>query len=465
MLFSQSFLQENKQSSARSIQRLILIAVCAVLISSCEKSSTVGFADSNAVDVALLDTFTVSSSTVLLDSLPTSGTGVILAGNNSDTEFGQLQASSFFHLSIPESTTLDKNAVFDSVVVDLHYSGYHNGDTTQSSTITIHQLTEVLALQENAKYSDADQQSLLIRSAALYNKSNAAYNSTVLGSRSFKPRPNSKDSVRIKLDNSFGSDLFTLLKNSDQRVTDQTKFTNYVKGLAIIPGTGGNAIVGFNTSDASMRLYYSSYTTEGIKTSSQVKFSLADSTLQFNRITSDRSGSSLANLTATKTVLTSAETATHCFVEGGIGVLTKIQFPGILTFLQDKKYIINKASLVIRPIKNSNSAFAFPEQLIMYVGNEKNKPQSVVASFDDAETDQTISLQTNYDNIGSSVYVFNLTNYLNGLKTSTDLSKESLLLSLPTTKLLNTADRLVISGTGTAEQEISLQILYTKYDY
>jgi hypothetical protein len=464
MLFNKSYLQKSKLSSGRYLKRLVVIALGATAISSCQKASTVGFADSNAVDVALLDTFTVSASTVLIDSLPTSGTSVILVGNNSDTEFGQVQAASFFHLGIPTGTTPDKNAVFDSVVVDLHYSGYHNGDTTQLSTIKVHQLTSILKLQDNIKYSDPDEQSLLISSSALYNKSTVPYNSTALGTKSFRPKPNSKDSVTIKLDNTFGSDLFTLLKNGDQKITDQEKFTNYVKGLAVIPTTTGNSIVGYNTSNATMRLYYSTYSTDGIKASNQVKFLLADSALQFNKITSDRSSSSLKNLTATQTILTSAETATHCFVQGGIGLVTKIQFPGILTFLQDKKYIINKASLVVRPIKNTNTAFAFPENLILYVGNDKNKPQSILAkSYDDG--DQTIALQTNYDNIGSSVYVFNLTEYLSGLKSLTDITNTSLLLSLPTTKLLNSVDRLVIGGTGTSGQEISLQITYTKYDY
>lgn len=463
MLFDKSYLQKIIQSRV-SYRKLALFALLAVVISSCQKASTIGFGDSNTVDAALLDSFTVSSSTVLIDSLPTSGTGVILVGNNSDAEFGQVQASSFFHLGIPTSTTPDKEAVFDSVVVDLHYSGYYNGDTTQTSTISVHQLAQILELEDNAKYSDPDEQSLLIRSSALYNKSSVSYNSSALGTKSFKPRPNSKDSITIKLENSFGADLFTLLKNSDQKVTDQEKFTKYAKGLAIIPSTTGNSIVGYNTSNANLRLYYSTYTTEGIKATNQIKFSLTDSTLQFNRIVSDRSSSTLKNLTATQTVLTSAETATHCFVEGGIGVVTKIQFPGILTFLQDKKYIINKASLVIRPIKNSNTVFAFPENLILYIGNEKNKPQSILAkSYTDG--DQTIALQTNYDNIGSSVYVFNLTEYLAGLKTLTDIDKTSLLLSLPTTKLSTSADRVVISGTGTSAQEISLQILYTKYDY
>lgn len=447
-----------------SLCRLILIIGCCAAISSCQKSSTIGFGADNSIDVAILDTFAVTSSTVLIDSLPTSGTGVILAGNTSDTQVGNVTASSFFHLAIPATTEVDNNAVFDSLLVNLDYSGYYSGDTTQYNTIEVHQLSELLELEENEKYSDPDEQSVFTRYSALYNKSNASYGTTVLGSRIFKPRPNSGDSVTVKISNSLGQELFALLKNSDKKVTDQTKFGDYFKGLAIIPTDGDKAIVGFKTSTASLQLHYSEYSDAGIKESRMVQFSLTDSTLQFNRITSDRSASSLKNLTSTKTELLSSETAGNCFVQGGLGVLTKIQFPGIMTFLQDKKYLINKATLYIRPIKGTGEVFSFPQSMILYHANKDNKPQSILAkSYEDG--DQTATLQTSYDNIGSSTYVFYLTEYLSQLKSTTNGEQLSLMLSLPSTTLLNSVNRLVVGATGSAKQEISLEILYTKYDY
>lgn len=450
---------------AWGISKLIFIVAFCAAISSCQKSSTIGFGVADAIDVAILDTFEVSSSTVLIDSLPTSGTGVILLGNTTDAELGNSQASSYFHLSIPATTEVDKNAVFDSVLVNLDYSGYYSGDTTQYSTIEVHQLSKILELEDNKKYSDPDEQSIFIRSAALYNKTNVNYNSTILGSRTFKPRPNSNDSITVKIDNTLGQALFTLLKDASTKITDQTKFTDYIKGLAIIPKNGGNAIVGYKTSTAGLQLYYSEHADNGVKVSRMVQFSLADSTLQYNKITTDRSASTLKNLTSTKTELTSAETANHCYVQGGAGVLTKIQFPGIMTFLQDKKYIINKATLYIRPIKNSGSVFPFPETLILYHGDKNNKPQSILAkSYDDG--DQTATLQTSYDNIGSSVYTFYLTEYLSQLKSTTNGAELSLMLSLPTANLLNSVNRLVVGGAGSSStQQISLEILYTKYDY
>ncbi len=450
---------------ASGICKLIFIVGCCAAISSCQKSSTIGFGVADAIDVAILDTFEVSSSTVLIDSLPTSGTGVIMVGNTADAELGNSQASSYFHLSIPAATTVDKNAVFDSVLVNLDYSGYYSGDTTQYSTIEVHQLSHILELEDNKKYGDADEQSVFIRSAALYNNSNVSYNSTILGSRTFKPRPNSNDSITVKIDNTLGQTLFTLLKDASTKVTDQTKFTDYIKGLAIIPKSGGNAIVGYKTSTAGLQLYYSEYSNAGVKESRMVQFSLADSTLQYNKITTDRSASTLKNLSSTQTELVSTVTADKCYVQGGTGILTKIQFPGIMTFLQDKKYIINKATLYIRPVKNSGTVFPFPQTLILYHGDKNNKPQSVLAkSYDDG--DQTATLQTSYDNIGSSVYMFYLTEYLSQLKSTTNGAELSLMLSLPTADLLNSVNRLVVGGAGSSsKQEISLEILYTKYDY
>ena len=47
-----------------------------------------------AVDVT--DTFTVNSSTLLLDSLPTTGKGVLLIGRMNDPELGNVVSNSYF---------------------------------------------------------------------------------------------------------------------------------------------------------------------------------------------------------------------------------------------------------------------------------------------------------------------------------------------------------------------------------
>ena len=68
--------------------------------------------------------------------------------------------------------------VFDSLVVVMHYDTFYLGDTTRSITLGVHQVTEPIELNE----SD-------------YLTNNSAFETAAvpLGSRTFRPEPNSNE--------------------------------------------------------------------------------------------------------------------------------------------------------------------------------------------------------------------------------------------------------------------------------
>ena len=91
--------------------------------------------------VVLVDTIKVAASTVLLDSIPTSGTGSILIGGYSDPKLGVLNAEGYIQVGIGDAWEPADNAIYDSLVLVMNYSGYHYGDTSNAQTFIARRIT------------------------------------------------------------------------------------------------------------------------------------------------------------------------------------------------------------------------------------------------------------------------------------------------------------------------------------
>src|SRR5262245_8336861 len=94
-------------------------AVMAALMSCNNEPGSLGLGNSvfdNDYSVVVVDTIKVVASTVLLDSIPTSGTGSILIGGYSDPALGVLNAEANIQLDKGETWEPPDNAIFDSLV-------------------------------------------------------------------------------------------------------------------------------------------------------------------------------------------------------------------------------------------------------------------------------------------------------------------------------------------------------------
>src|SRR6218665_55568 len=216
--------------------------------------------------VILIDTATVTMSTINFDSLATSSRGRILIGNYDDPVFGKVKSDSYFQLSADTyalnsvgSDTESINYVFDSISMILKYDRYYYGDTTRVQTFNIHRLTQ------KVKPNKEDNN--------FYNNSTLTYSPESLGSISFQPRPKQKDSINIQMDKVFGEALFQKIKKRE--VTDFDSFTEYLKGFVLVPenSTSSN-VIGFSVSSSKVRLYYSKYQADNEAASLIVDFSI-----------------------------------------------------------------------------------------------------------------------------------------------------------------------------------------------
>jgi predicted DNA-binding ribbon-helix-helix protein len=402
--------------------------------------------------IILIDTLTVDVATINFDSLVTSGQNRILVGNYDDPILGKVKSESYFQLSASDyalnnesGDTNAPNYVFDSIQLVLKEDKYFYGDTTKVQSLSIHRLT-----QKVKPNLDDD---------SFYNNSSLSYDTESLGSISFKPKPNSTDSVVVKLNNEFGNALFLKLKKLE--VSNFDEFTAYLKGFVIKSTTGNSSsIIGFNLSSA-LRLYYSKY--QGDSETSFVKnFSVLDAAKQFNNITLDRTGTQIQDLPISSSKLSSLQTANRAFIQSGTGIACRVDFPNIkqLKYIAEKGAIVD-AELIIRPVNNTYSA-AYPlvDSLRVFVGDKLNRIKGTLNTA--AGSPIYAILNKTSDEFNANIgYKISIGAFLQNEMVKESDAKSSLILTLPS--ISKGVDRLVLGDQKNAENKIQLKIYYISY--
>ncbi|MFN8208589.1 MAG: DUF4270 family protein [Bacteroidales bacterium] len=346
--------------------------------------------------VMAIDTFQVESATVMLDSIPTSGTGQALAGYHSDMDFGKITCSSYFQLGLPESYSVEEEDVYDSVSLILPYSGYYYGDTLQEVGLSVHRLTESLEL---------------FSTGYLYSTNSFTCDSRSYGDIHFYPAPVRDDSVEISLDPGLGFPFFRNLTLEPEYYDSDNAFLKYLKGFVIVPlDLSSGPIVGFNSGDGEikMRLYYHD-PAESDKVL-HVDYPLINTKNQFNHVVHDFAGTPLDSIRDPRRNIASSTTGNLSFVQGGTALYTRISFPSLQEIRNFNRGTILRAELVIYPHPTSYSSFGLPETLSLFLTNEKNTLISAATNSDGESVTASLLLDEWYHE--NTSYTFSLTNYV-----------------------------------------------------
>ncbi|PWG81088.1 DUF4270 family protein [Pararcticibacter amylolyticus] len=450
----------SKQLLKRQCSRLSFPGILIVFLLSCQKQDDVGLGMQEHLGTDVTDTATIYTSTFLLDSLPTAGKGVMLVGRIADPELGNIQSSSYFQVA-PDGispSALSDDAKFDSVRVKLKYSGYYYGDTSVTQEISIYKLKNRISLPTSGGIKEPEEENVFSGGQTFYNRTKLEHESDPVGKISFKPRPASQDTLVFRLNQSVGSELFSLIKDGSSLISSSEEFLDYFKGLVLVPGSDkGNAVIGY-TDTAEVKIYYSYASADGFLKRGELKFSLNNNSYQFNNITADRSGTKLKNISLINHEVPASQTSELSYIQGGTGLVTKIHIPYLGYIAKRENSAINKAELIIRIPPGYNDLFTLPSQLVLLVANENNKPVSILS--DSRTSVSSLSLQNSLnDGMGTAYYTFPLTDYVT--KSSTVYLNTSLFLSLPVADLQKSLGRLVIGSASNIRANIQLKITYT----
>ncbi len=391
--------------------------------------------------LAIVDTFKVRMSTVLVDSMTTSGTGISLVGTYTDSYFGAVSSVGYFTAGF-KSFNLDDTFIFDSAVVALVYSGYCYGDTNSLMSVNVYQLDEELVLDDN-NY--------------LYNKSHFDYSEKIIGSKSFYPQPHSTDTLFIPV-KTFGEHLFSLYKYQDADVSSSELFLKYIKGFAI-QAEYGAAIIGFkaDANEPLLKFYYH-FNTE-FTNESNIIIPFGDVSLQFNEILTDFTGSGLAAIDSTGKATPSSETGDLAFMQGLVGLFPKIEFPSLQDITFEKRWRILKAELLLPPLKESYNMFPLPENLCLYQTDKHNNVGNVLSGYDGSTIYSTLEKDDLYNQ--NTLYTIDITPFVNdGLADGYFNSEDALFLGLLPADLNKTLGRLMVECKNNA---VRLKLYYLTY--
>jgi hypothetical protein len=403
------------------------------------ESSSLGkeFVDSHT-RVSLIDTFSVSLSTVILDTMITSGTENILIGNYRDEQLGGIASESFLQLGIPESFDVQSRDLYDSLRLILTYNQYAFGDTTRSQRILVHQLTEEI---------DYDY------SAVIASSTSFGYEQTPLGALSYLPSPNgSSTTLSIPIDDDLGRGLFQQLVDVAETVTNNASFRTYLPGLLLKadPATTGG-IIGFNATSADLRLVLYTRKADTFE-ENPITFALQDSSRQFNHIIHDFTATQLASLKEQRFPLVSGKTGGSSFLQGGVGLAIRVDFPTLSEALLITNSTLLSAELSLFPRQASYQVIGLPADLTVYESDGLNRIVSIIGY-------STLTVDDLYGE--ETAYTFDLTAFLRAELADSYVDPEhGLLIMLPAGDATTCFSRLISDATS---KHTKLSLHYLSY--
>lgn len=423
----------------KTATRLLLVIICY----GCSDPSQIGsnFFNEGSLDLVYNDTITVRTSTVLIDSLVTSNATRLLVGHHLDEDLGSLTCAAYFNLGPDDASSLeDTHTTYSRFSLILSYDNYSYYDTAVAQTFFVHRLTEDIEAKDDGN---------------LYNTSAVSYNENPLGELSFIAFPNKLDSVEIPLTDELGLQLYELSKSSSTQVSNSIEFQKLLRGIVVKADTSVNGpILGFST-NAELRLYYYDRSIQPTE-EKYLSFSIEGSsspTKYFNSIIGDRTNTALADLETRKYPLRSDITNDRFYLQGGCGLVLRIELPYIRSILQDdENLILSSAWLKIKPIHNSDRVnCALPSELTVYNVNAKNE---LLSEFGSAQLIADPYLDRD------SYYYLDIKSYVKQQVAIDEFNSYALMLQISDEEMASSVTRLYAgSQHNNDELEISLHVV------
>ena len=334
-----------------------MFMVVLAAFSSCKKTPKEVGTDlqpaSSMITVAFTDASDIVASTERVASVASTKLYMLSAGNMNDSIFGISNFDFYTQVSLStESQTWGANAVADSVVLNLCYSGYY-GDTLEYLTVKVYEITETI---------EAD---TTYRSNQVFE-----YDPTMLADYSFSPRPlTSPDTIldrgvlRIPVNPSLGTKMI----ENESNMTNNTKFKEFFKGLYVdcVQTNANGAICYFNPTHSYtyLRVYYHNDTD-----TLSYDFSISSNDVWVNHYSHDYSGHE--NI---------FEDNSRLYLQGSAGTKVRIDFPNIKEWAdaQSGHVVINEAKLILSGAVTDTAMYTPPASLI-FVGEKHSTDTTYV---------------------------------------------------------------------------------------
>jgi hypothetical protein len=344
---------------------------------------------------AMVDTFTVGMSTVLLDSVRTSGNGVLWVGRYGDENLGTINTSGYFTFGVPTEFSVENKDIFDSLSLIMTYAQVYYGDTASKQTIDVYRLKAEIEGDEDGY---------------LWNNSSIPFFDSPIGSKTFLPTPKSGNKLWVRLSDDIGLRIFDMMKNNSDTVKSSELFRSFFSGMVLKAGEKSGSILQFSgDTSVSMILHFHRVKLE--KEEYSVSFPLEESDLVFNRVETDRSETPIRDIKTRKEEIPSAMSAFRTYVQSGTGLLTRVDFPSMQRLMEfDRKYVIMKAEMILYPEPGTYDKVDLPSQLVLYHTDKTNQIVSEIVGEDNSVIAADLKIDMAFHE--ETYYTFDITNFL-----------------------------------------------------
>ncbi|WP_258100887.1 DUF4270 domain-containing protein [Marinoscillum pacificum] len=338
----------------------------AALIISCSESSILGdeFIGDDGLDVSYIDTISLQVNTFQYDSLLTSSSDRIVLGYQTDDFFSEVKSEGYFSLSLPGSLyEIDDTDVFDSLTILIPQDGY---------ALNIEDYTEVGL--------EVSRLSVELESDSYYNFSTPASTTsskTSLVSQNVKFYIDRDVDVEVRLDDSFGYELYRQFQEATDKIESVSEFRQYLKGFQISMSADETQALGIIADSIRFRIYYTnnSTTSNAQNTLDMYSYGAPYYTRYLYEVPEE-----LSSITELGDLVSSSSTGHASLIYGGLGYAPLISMPTLEElFLAGKDYVISGALLKIYPTESSDD---LPETIYAhYVDEEFNVLSSTTMSL------------------------------------------------------------------------------------
>jgi hypothetical protein len=398
--------------------------------------------------LVLIDTFSINMSTVVMDSIPTSGTELLLAGIYNDNNLGKIVAKSYFQLGFPR-TSIKQQEYFDSISLIITYSGYSYGDTSIMQRLTVRKLAEKLMPKDQNYF---------------YNTSSLDYEQNPLGEITFYPKPGTGGKIAISLDKSFGQELFDYIFAAEDDEYKENEFNNFFKGLVIVPDEmNGNSITGYTVNDTSLCVKIYAHSIEAEKVTRVILLPVTSTNLQFNQITCDWSQNIIFNNHRQRNAIPSSETNNMTFINAGLGIFTKMTFPTLPGIVEFENCVLIRALLYYKPAFGANMNLPPAGNFAIYQTGRNNNLDALLIYADGSPIRPVLSIDELYNE--KTWYSFDITDHMVYELSDRYIDPgKSLSIAFSSSFADNSVDQLLVGGPSNKLTEPKLELLFLFYD-
>lgn len=327
------------------------------LFISCEENGSFGLNGDDVAPVEFSSTdISVTSSVVLLDSIRSSSAGTLLVGNFQNATFGSIEGTGYNRLNLNRQSLFQvaSQAILDSVRLNLTFN--YQYDTSAMATNWGLEMFSLGRPVTDTVHITTD---------------NIVVSSTLLASGELDITK--LDSLyAIDVDETWGNEIFELLRLEDPVVLNQEAFETFFRGVAFkaLPGVTPN-VLGIEISENSnITFYYREPSASGEIDRALAHVMSFHTVPNFYGLEIDRAGTPTAIIDQFGVEIEPA--SGKRYVQSGAGIVTKIDLSVLNDFIQTEPRIVNLAEISVGPIDVLNDNLPPPPFLNLLITDEEN---------------------------------------------------------------------------------------------